>query len=309
VQTRAQVLRSQNVGPGSQPAVAVPPHLGSFLRSKAAAGLSAEQRASFLVPLAWFHVPKTGSSIVNTFYHTPAICPTYSADNYYGQASGYDKDTYISFWDPSWGDRDEICAGGFSDTYFPPEPEEGFPHVGLGGLTGSHYQLNRGHFVTMMRNPEQRLISAYYMLNGHKGYSIREYAGSFGGYAVKQFTKYVRVKVPGIAFPKPTSEDVSEAIAMLHDGFAFVGITEQWDLSVCLFRVMFGGQCAASDFLNTRPGTNFSSSGYDTEVLHGWVDDVDGPLYAEALLTFEATRSAYGVDASSCTSMCRGQSA
>merc|ERR1719401_1007916 len=105
---------------------------------------------------------------------------------------------------------------------------------------------------------------------------------------------------PCYRMPLPTSEDVNLARRRLEQGFAFVGITEQWDLSVCLFRAMFGGQCIGSDFFNTRPGANSSSSDYDTSGLHGWVDTVDAPVYAEGLKLFELTRKVYGVDSDQC---------
>merc|ERR1719310_2223786 len=99
------------------------------------------------------------------------------------------------------------------------------------------------------------------------------------------------------ANPDPSSDDVSVAIDMLHDGFAFVGITDQWALSVCLFRVMFGGQCLASDVLDVRPGDNSnaseSESGYDTGELQGWTDVWDGPVYDEALSIFASPRKLY----------------
>ena len=37
--------------------------------------------------------------------------------------------------------------------------------------------------------------------------------------------------------------------------FAFVGLTEEWDLSVCLFHRMFGGECHVREFLDVRPGS------------------------------------------------------
>merc|ERR1719401_3356175 len=162
----------------------------------------------------------------------------------------------------------------------------------------------------MMRNPEQRLISEYNMYGQKRGWSLREFAEKFGGGAVKQLTMNVNVIEgrPLVSLDTPTSAQVREAIDMLYDGFAFVGITEQWALSVCLFRVMFGGQCVASDFANVRPGENASSSYYDTSELFGWVDVWDGPLYAEAVLMFKSTLTVYGVDASSCSSMCQDQS-
>jgi hypothetical protein len=278
--------------------------------------------------LAWFHVPKTGTSICNTFYHTPALCPAFSVDNYMSDSEG------LGSWSRFWGERDEVCPGAFSDSYFvgafrtqvreiPDDFDLNYAHVGIGGLTAPLYHLNRGHFVTMLRQPEQRLISMYYYY-GAKGFfgvdnlstrtwtydtespSLREYAEWNAGCTVKQLT--MDVLVPCATVHSLTSEDVSVAMNVLQEGFAFVGITEQWDLSVCLFRAMFGGQCVASDFANIRPGKNHSTSGYDTSELYGWVDVVDGPLYAESALIFESTRSVYGVDPSSCTSMCRGQS-
>jgi len=236
------------------------------------------------------------------------------------------SNTSEQMWDASWGDRGEVCAGGLSDSYFPGNFQgKTTDHYGIGGFLGPYYQPNRGHFVTMLRQPEQRLISHYYYfgpvaLFGFGGHalerswpyattspSLREYAEFSAGCGVRQMIM-ADEPWPCVTLPLPTSKEVGVAIDMLQDGFAFVGITEQWALSVCLFRTMFGGQCVTSDFANTRPGDNSSSSAYDTSELYGWVDPIDGPLYAEALLMFESTRSVYGVDSRSCSSMCQGQS-
>ena len=48
---------------------------------------------------------------------------------------------------------------------------------------------------------------------------------------------------------KITLEVAQEAAKRVHEGFAFVGIAEEWDLSVCLFHEMFGGDCHAWDFV------------------------------------------------------------
>jgi len=306
VQTRAQIFNSRITKPSGR-------RLAGFLRSQAGAELSVEQRGSLLIPLAWFHVPKTGTSICNTLWHTPAVCPGFLADNY---ISSYEK---IGEWNSLWGLREVVCQGGLSLTY---NLAGNYTHGGIGGLTGNYYNQNRGHFVTMLRQPEQRLISMYYYY-GALGFfgvgnetsrawvydtespSLREYAEWSGGCTVRELT--MDVPVPCATVPSPTSEDVSVAINVLQEGFAFVGITEQWDLSVCLFRAMFGGQCHSSDFLNTRPGDNSSGSDYDTSELYGWVDIWDRPLYSEALLMFESTRNAYGVDSQWCASFCQGQ--
>jgi len=313
VQTRAQIFNSRITKPSGR-------RLAGFLRSQAGAELSVEQRGSLLIPLAWFHVPKTGTSICNTLWHTPAVCPGFLADNYIS-SSGPISGKPTEGWNPSWGVREVVCPGGLSLTYKLLEGGNK-AHVGIGGLTGKYYNQNRGHFVTMLRQPEQRLISMYYYFGALGFYgvdnetsrawvydtespSLREYAEWNGGCTVRQLT--MDVPFPYATVPLPTSEDVSVAINVLQEGFAFVGITEQWDLSVCLFRAMFGGQCHSSDFLNTRPGDNSSGSDYDTSELNGWVDIWDGPVYSEALLMFESTRNIYGVDSQWCASFCQGQ--
>jgi len=192
-------------------------------------------------------------------------------------------------------------------------------HGAIGGLTGLFYQLKRGHLSAMMRQPEQRLIPSYSFFGPvglHIGNasstvwpynsaspSIREYAEQSAGCTVRQVT--MDVYNPCETLHLPTSEDVSVAIEMLREGFAFVGITEHWDISVCLFRAMFGGTCVSTDFENMRPTDNSSSSLYDTHELCGRVDALDGPVYGEASSLFEYTRSVYGVDHVSCNSFCK----
>jgi len=248
------------------------------------------------------------------------------------------------FWDPAWGDAKVVCAGGFSLSYINTGwavnshylntgmrdmiegvsnvieqcPENG--HVGIGVLSVEEYRQNRGHFVAMFRQPEQRLISQYYDSNygpswlwkgGVKVWpfqteppSLLEYAEWNAGATVRQLTK--SSCEPFNELPLPTSEDLSAAIDILKEDFAFVGITDQWALSVCLFRAMFGGQCLLSDLGNTRPGEYSNGSLYDTTELNGWVDVWDGPVYAEAVSIFDSTRNVYGVTSEWCSSICQG---
>jgi len=313
VQTRAQIFRNRitDPKPKAQRLAGLRGHLG--------AELSVEQRASLLLPLAWFHVPKTGSSICNTFFHTPAVCPGFRAENYMSDSEEF-------MWDSSWGEPGSVCSGlsclqgqrWCGDSI----GERNYPHIGIGGLTGQLYTQNRGHFVTMLRQPEQRLISMYYSYGAQSFFgvdnlstrtwtydtespSLRAYADWSAGCTVRQLT--MDVLLPCATVHSLTSDDVSVAINVLQEGFAFVGITEQWDLSVCLFRAMFGGQCLGSDFLNTRVGSDSSSSDYDTSELYGWFDKWDGPVYSEALRMFESSRNTYGVDSQWCASFCQGQ--
>jgi hypothetical protein len=45
------------------------------------------------------------------------------------------------------------------------------------------------------------------------------------------------------------------------NNFAWVGITDYWRSSICLFHARFGGEAAESDYANIRPGAASGSSG------------------------------------------------
>jgi hypothetical protein len=141
--------------------------------------------------------------------------------------------------------------------------------------------------------------------------TIREYAEFSAGCTVRQLTSNHFAPCWSMFDPASLAPKVSEAIEMLQDGFVFVGITEKWALSVCLFRAMFGGECQRSDLVNTRPGAgsniSYSSSDYDTSELYGWVDPWDGPLYVEALSIFDSARKAYNAHPEWCLSFCKSE--
>ena len=51
----------------------------------------------------------------------------------------------------------------------------------------------------------------------------------------------------------PPAPDMKLAHRRLREGFAFVGLTEQWPLSICLFAAMFRIACVPSLFDDSRP--------------------------------------------------------
>jgi hypothetical protein len=287
----------------------------TVLRSAEGVAMSATERAKMIMPVAWFHIQKTGTSFANTLYHTPAICPNMGKDTYVSEDI-----TNFGTWDhEAWGREREMCPGGFSNSYL--STLTFWLHEGLSRDT---WTLNRGHFVTMLRQPEQRLISDYYKKDFqvmrylaadgvtierfwpyHSSTpSLREFAEVMGGCSVRQlafddFNPCYRAEVP-------TTEDVSLAINRLRQGFAFVGITDHWDLSVCLFRAMFGGECNSLDLINTKPfnGTTADSDAYDTSDLEGWTDELDGQIYKDGVRLFNQELSLYSVDETMCASLC-----
>ena len=100
-----------------------------------------------------------------------------------------------------------------------------------------------------------------------------------------------------------SEEEVLEAKRRLGT-FAFVGMTDQWEMSVCLFHVIFGGDISASDLLNVRPGAGkVAHSRYDTSMLGTFHDEADEALYAQALQIFERDLRIFGVTEEWCNAM------
>ena len=116
---------------------------------------------------------------------------------------------------------------------------------------------------------------------------IHEFAESWKGGMTYQLLAAADAQSNDPNRRKMTREDALEAARRV-ESFAFVGITEQWDLSMCLFHKTFGGTCRASDFADSRPTFSGKSANtdYDTSELMGWHDDIDEVVYAAALEVF-----------------------
>jgi len=289
VQSRLATLQSGTAGPGSsQPQGASDLSSARLLRSEKALSMTPEQRAELVIPLGWIHVPKTGTSFCNALYHTPVVC------EFFPEGVSIADSNKVGAWPPNWSPLEAWCPGGFTSSL-----GEVGAHMGLSEYL---WELNRGHLVTMLRQPEQRLISAFKYeeeMRWSGPTTQREYAEIQAGGTVRQLTRGGQISSGELSLP--TSDEVSIAIKRLREGFVFVGITEKWDLSICLFRAMFGGGCVSSDFLNTRPGNSSSGDSlYDTSELYGYVDVYDGPVYAEAQAMFRQDVQLYAVDEDKC---------
>ena len=113
--------------------------------------------------------------------------------------------------------------------------------------------------------------------------------------------KYAHWETGQIAGNRPVTEaDVPVALKRLREGFAFVGLQEEWELSICLFHVKFGGPCRQVEFLNTRPGNHSVRSQYNTSILNGWVDEMDRIVYEEAQRIFLNDLLSFGVSHETC---------
>lgn len=271
-----------------------------------------------VMPLAFLHVPKCGSSFVNTLLNLPGVCPGL-AENTVLNFESYGRHFLTSFWEKQ--NVSKICPG--------LDLERALSHVGFGD---ARYGARKGHMVTFLRQPEERVISAYHDLDWAivqgenlnqpgRSWSLtsnvaprnaKDFAHRISGCATRMLTR------SGYACAESdepvTAEEVALAKKRLREDFAFVGLSQQWDLSICLFSAMFKVPCHSSQFLNSRPGLRvkgFYEHGadklYSTRVLGGFKDPDDGAVYEEAQRIFAGNLERYGVNTKMCRKTCYRQ--
>ncbi len=84
-------------------------------------------------------------------------------------------------------------------------------------------------------------------------------AGGPGAGAKRGAKRAAKVPVPVAPLTFNTSH-VAEAVRRIEHDLAFVGLTERFDESVCLFHARFGGHPVPAQFVNVRPMVNRTSS-------------------------------------------------
>lgn len=167
-------------------------------------------------------------------------------------------------------------------------------------------------YVGFFRQPSQRLISGYYNALHASGFDsvtnsmLHEKCGSQGAGCYASF--------PGIAGctarmltgldcadgnADPDSFDggashLEDALKNI-DRMAFVGLTERWDDSICLFHRMFGGRMSTAQMVDFHQGSS-NGNAYDESELDGFIDSVDEKIYATAKTRFEALLSEHVPD-------------
>jgi hypothetical protein len=86
--------------------------------------------------------------------------------------------------------------------------------------------------------------------------------------------------------------------------FEFVGLTDEWELSACVFHLRFGGRCTGAEMHNSRATASTSTSEL-ADILEAdeTLDPIDGALYEMAKARFEAEVSRVGADSKSCAAI------
>lgn len=234
--------------------------------------------------LKWLHIPKCGSSFGTTL--VGMNCHGLPEDFSIGESGG------------------AMNANKFNKLYAAEYCKHGWTlqmnHKPLG--EGGNADVENSHYVGMFRRPEQRLISDFYWGRARQEHDTAlTYSKRFAGCAVRMMTGD-NCDI-GATSLKVDNGLVHEAVGRL-SRFTFVGLVEEWSLSICLFHAMFGGKCYPRELLRTRKGGASSEKDdhgmYEETMLHGWKDEADGKLYSAVSHIFWANVKAYGLSQAVC---------
>lgn len=264
-----------------------------------------EEALEAALPMKWLHVPRSGTSFINVLTHHPGICPDFPQElivvrgnvpeDVQDLLTANSSIRTAAARSPLWNHSSykSVCHGRLLPA----------GHRSIGGK----WSLYKDKTVLMMRQPEQRLLSAYDIgkLGCPKCENETDFAQTVAGCVTKMM---VRSSDPGNSpclrpTDPPTEKEVKVAAHRLLHQTAFVGIVEEWALSICLFHAMFGGQCSNVETLNVHPGKP-RTAGYDTARLGGYTDPYDGHLYDAARKLFSARLQEYGVTRDKCNNVC-----
>lgn len=258
-----------------------------------------------LSPIYWLHTPKAGSSFETTLAHY--ACGGALRDNHAVREPHADSVSWLMNGTDTGhckGEnmRSQGCAtmrwnyhcGAASFLYF---------DSGHSPLPSDFPEQDLHHVATMLRDPLQRGISGWH----HSRHSC-ETATTADEYL--ECTKNCQTQLMSGRLcgydEVPTQGEYRTALSRL-ERFGFLGLTGQWDLSICLFHAMHGGPCKPVEFHNVRPGVYHGEGGYEAEkhnvtvageqaVLGGY----DAQLYVEGEKIFWSRIHEYGVTRESC---------
>jgi hypothetical protein len=202
--------------------------------------------------------------------------------------------------------------------------EPGLGHEGFSAARDS------GHVFTMLRDPKQRLMSAYWNSYWKRtvpvgppvdddvpirrrmapsdgdvplGWEPHGWSPTHAGFHLHQdhpsLLEYAKFSKGLVS--KQLSRHFGGCFMRLHeDEGASVGITNHWQESICLLQKKYGGPCSSHAMVDFHPGAHHDDSGYDISELSDFTDPFDEEVYSEALNIFHERLERFNVTKSSC---------
>lgn len=292
----------------------------------------------------WLHIPKTGTSFGNVLmrHANPSLPPDARVSTCDEYCLNHHPCQLGSRGHPY---KPHQCIGAMDDFFsrYPPSkwfqgsfrPDEKEPLCGLGEhckLNDVLYNRHKGHLYGLFRSPLKFIPSQYLRVaRGIYGKPLPPYDDIDFSTRLGQVSllRYAHRHVGGqVAFVSGSVGDgallnqsqkeamwtshVQTAIRRLQDGFRFVGITEEWETTVCLFHrmVMRDRPCLPVEFTNNRltsviKGTQAMNASLGTAVLleNGFVDAFDTPFFEAVKRIFQANLERYKVTPETCAAL------
>jgi len=256
-------------------------------------------------PIRWLHIPKTGTSFANTIWHygCPMLPENTSVADYDGRYEGHLNEEYpIEKWCPNLVDHTPST------------------HKPIGAM---EWSVNEGNFVAMVRDPTERIISAYSYANHHcikdcnpenkkwlpaldsakSCNEVRDISRRYSpecdalhesrcpsDYAETLAAQGCMTKMI-LGYPCSSKVDLDadmrqKAVDRVKEGFAFVGLVEEWDLSLCMFHRELGGELYNAETAHIRSNSH-EEGPKDCPSEETIEDDLDQPVYDAARQIFE----------------------
>lgn len=245
-----------------------------------------KERFRSVQPLVWFNVPRSGPAFAHTLLFR--ACPDWPAKDLLRQAQNESL--------PEFFRSHPLLEHCPADAFV--EDSREYRTGGHFGVGGSFFEAHAGHFVGMFRHPLSRFQDVWEHSVGlmQEGDATSSTAQHMAGCLVKTLTS--SGQHPCLNHTRVSDQQVQLAVSRIKD-FAFVGVVEQWTLSVCLWHAMFGGTIVPQVFIGApaetlNPGTRTPS------IMQWWQDEADAKVYAAAVKRFWSDIEIYGVRASTC---------
>jgi len=172
-------------------------------------------------------------------------------------------------------------------------------------------QTWHGSLFGMFREPSRRFWSAYAFFNkSSELFQPEEYAKRIqGGQTLMLSGQRYGLDCLSLQYPCETMLPNLPLALKALASFAFVGITDEWERSICLFHVRFGGPCLHVEFDNTRPTgpAKLSAQSAAKDKYHGELpvpDPFDQAVFAAVKARFLQEVAEHDVTDERCRAMC-----
>lgn len=263
--------------------------------------------------IAWLHIPKCGTSFLTTLLHfaNHSLPPDarIPACDHSGRMIFPERDRLMKV--------NEKCVNAASElTFFQHFPvniwfKDTFWNAPVG--IGRHYELNRRvlkdyDVYTMLRDPTERLASAFYWFRQEFKYKItwKEYYYRAQGTIVKMISGQANGYSCNAGYGRCNMNIQPNLPLAIHrlEQFKFFGLTDHWNLSICLFHKVFNVKCLPSFFANSRKSVYKRKE--TVEQSARYYDYYDNALYKHGERIFFERLISYSVNAKSCERCWKG---